>query len=416
MVTMDQATSIYFNAQDYVRHFMDQHGVKVSATGDLMVTSKWHTADKLFNELICQYGASYSLLKASLRQCKQFCPYNKFSKEELSSGFSLVISEKRLEALDAIRQTLLGPPSNYMEEWVKATVHNATEVDVAIYKHFVWQVKRKLFELPVSYHMMINILGPQGIGKSASTNKFLSPLRELVTERRLSELADERNSYLLGMVGVVLIEELAGANRTDIDHLKGLMSRDKLQSRVLGHNRHLNTYQNATLISTSNQTISEVVSDSTGMRRFYEVEFRRDKEKCWDELNQIDLLKIWQSVDHTAEPYVLPYLPQISKKQDQYVRKSLLQLFLENYSYEITDGAGVRQADFWEQVKDFSDMNQKGYSFDSSKSHHELRRLIGPGLRSTKVGSSMHYNLSIPKQQSIHEQLTTKIFAGGFNG
>lgn len=406
---MELDTDIYFNAQDYVHHFMDQHGVEVSATGDLVATSKWHTADKLFNELICQYGASFTLLKASYRQTKTFFPYNKFSKDELSSGFSLEVSARRLQALDIIRQNLVGTPSNMVEDWVRATISNPSPVDVAVYQHFIWQVKRKLFELPVSYHMMINILGPQGVGKSASTTKFLSPLKELVTERRLSELSDERNAYLLGMVGVVLLEELAGANRTDIDSLKALMSRDKIQSRVLGHNRHLNTYQNATLISTSNQTISEVVADSTGMRRFYEVVFREDKENCWAALNAIDPLELWRSVDHTAPPYVLPFLDQIIDKQNNYVRKSLLQLFLESFNYQLVEGAGVKKSDFWEQVKDFSDSNQKGFSFDSSKSHHELRRLFGSKLETVKVGNSAHYNLAIPQQSSLQDELKRKL-------
>lgn len=404
--------SIFFNAKNYITWFLDNKGVVINAVGDLQSKSRWQSADSLLHELTCQYGEDFTKLKASFRSTKTFFPFNKFSAEEMKSGLSLAITEKRLSAFNAIRDSLVGPESTTVDEWVQATIDNPTPADVAAYKHFIWQVKRKLFELPVSYHMMLNIMGPQGVGKTESTRRLLAPLQELVTERPLSELADERNAYLLGLVGVVLIEELAGASRTDIDHLKGLMSKDKVQARVLGHNRHINTFQNATLVSTSNQSIAEMVMDSTGMRRFYELKFRTDKN--WEALNKLNPIDVWRSVDHLRDPYIIPHLEHIAQKQNTYIRQSILQAFLETNNYELTNEPGVPYADFWEHVREFADKMQKGFSFDASKLHHELKRLFDDKVKVYRTsGSPKSYNLKMVRTNStITEELRRKVLGG----
>jgi hypothetical protein len=50
---------------------------------------------------------------------------------------------------------------------VFVTEQTGAGLAAAAIKNFVWQVKRKLTELPVTNHLMLAFISPQGSGKSS---------------------------------------------------------------------------------------------------------------------------------------------------------------------------------------------------------------------------------------------------------
>ena len=48
-----------------------------------------------------------------------------------------------------------------------------------VLRKFIWQVKRKMLNLPVTNHLMPILSGPQGKGKSTFLMRFLPPVEEV---------------------------------------------------------------------------------------------------------------------------------------------------------------------------------------------------------------------------------------------
>lgn len=401
-IDITDKTNKYIHAASYAYFYIETNAIEVSETGSIKFGSRWSNPSIVYDKLITDYACDYSVLRHQLGKRN---PYTKFTTSELMGGFKQAVEDKRQEAIDAVVDNLTAPPADpeAATKWVHATIIDPTPADVAVFKHWIWQVKRKLVQKPVKFHMMLNIRGDQGKGKTLSTNKLLSPLRELKAQRNIKELCDERNSYILGRLAVILIEELAGASAAEIEGFKAMITGEQIQSRILGTNSHQDNPQNVTLISTANTSVGEVISDATGMRRFYEVEFRRDEQKCWDEMNAIDVVDVWRSVDHNQdEAYILPFAAEIRAKQNLMVRESSLELFLANNPIKFVDEpAGMRQIDFLSDVKEFIESLQRTSYSTHQKIHQELRRLTNNQLKVFKKDRVNHYNFIYDTKSTI---------------
>jgi hypothetical protein len=166
----------------------------------------------------------------------------------------------------------------------------------AVLKKYVWQVKCKLFNTSISYHLMPILFGPQGCGKTEFIRAFLSPIADLTTNASFSAIADERNIGLWSSYAIVC-DEMAHASKTDIDDVKHAISAPSLSRRLMGTNTWITVAQKATLIGASNKDLSELIKDSTGLRRFAPLNFIGGHYTL---VNSIDWLELWQSIDHMA--------------------------------------------------------------------------------------------------------------------
>ena len=65
---------------------------------------------------------------------------------------------------------------------------------IAIFQHFIWQVKQKVLGRAVVFHLMPIVMSSvQGSGKTTFVKMFLGPLRELATGASLlSDFSDRR--------------------------------------------------------------------------------------------------------------------------------------------------------------------------------------------------------------------------------
>ncbi|MFM8313665.1 MAG: VapE domain-containing protein, partial [Deltaproteobacteria bacterium] len=162
------------------------------------------------------------------------------------------------------------------------------ELDVAVLKHFIWQVKRKLNDLPVDHHMMPVVVGPQGIGKSVVILKLLEPIKDLVgNPPDLATLGDAKNSSFLFRHYVLFFDEMARAQRADINKLKNLISSATIEYRPLYSNSIDKRKNTATFIGASNNGVADNINDPTGMRRFWEINARKNDEQWHETSNDV---------------------------------------------------------------------------------------------------------------------------------
>jgi hypothetical protein len=211
---------------------------------------------------------------------------------------------------------------------LRALTGKERDLDLAVLKHFIWQVKRKLNGLRVEHHLMPILFGKTGGGKSRAIEKLLEPVLDLVDfAADLAFLNDERQLFRLTRAFVVFIDEMAHADKVSIDALKNRITSPTINWRALGFNARAGGTNTATFIGASNNHVRDLIYDPTSMRRFHEIGCLDKLD--WETINRIDYLAIWQSVDHNAECPVVPVLADLAAAQEELRAKDLVEEWVE---------------------------------------------------------------------------------------
>jgi hypothetical protein len=189
------------------------------------------------------------------------------------------------------------------------------ELDIAVMKHFVWQVKRKFWGLPSAYHMMPVFVGKQGGGKTRAIERFLKPVEDLY--RYVSDMGifnDERQLGLLSSSYILFADEMGRASEVQLGILKNMIGEGLVTQRIMRSTQHKAFKNRVTFIGASNEMVSEVVHDSTGMRRFWQLDCPVKLD--WDLVNSSDFTQVWQSIDEmNPESPIVPYWNEVVKIQ-----------------------------------------------------------------------------------------------------
>ena len=222
-------------------------------------------------------------------------------------------------ATDAGRQQLV--------RWVRAVTGGEDPTDIAVVAHFLWQVKRRSAGLRVAHDVMPIVVGLQGNGKSVAVEKLCSPLHELVRGVNVTDLTDDRNKAGLASFHVGIWDELAGGSKADLQALKHTVTANSVSFRVLSTHTIAVLPKRMTLIATSNDDVADIITDTTGARRFYQLNCL---QRCdWDAINAIDYLVLWQAVHQDDQPPFEAVQDEIRLRQAKLVHKSLFEQWLE---------------------------------------------------------------------------------------
>lgn len=235
----------------------------------------------------------------------------KFSALHIDDVIQVWLKEAKLDRKTDLFLSVCYQPGNATSipaqlQWKKLcvglfdTTDKSEEFCTAILKKFIWQIKRKMLNYPVSNHLMPILLGPQGIGKSTFISKLIAPLKEATASTDFSQITDDRNIDLWDNYALVL-DEMGYASKADIDVVKNLVTSNSLTRRIMRSNNAIRVPQNATFIGSSNREIEQIIRDETGVRRFIGIRF--SNEPNFEAMNSINYELLWQSVDeHGADP------------------------------------------------------------------------------------------------------------------
>jgi hypothetical protein len=127
---------------------------------------------------------------------------------------------------------------------------------------------------------------------------------------------------------IVLFDELQGAERTDMNALKKQITTVDNSYRKLHTHIVLTVPQRCSFIGATNKPLAENLSDSTGMRRFWEINALQKLD--WDSIGAIDYVELWQGIDESKERGYLVenMLEQVLTKQADMVNHDDLDVFL----------------------------------------------------------------------------------------
>jgi hypothetical protein len=241
-----------------------------------------------------------------------------------------VLEEKRkiLEKIKFIGIENLDP----LRKFVKMLTGEEKPQVVAVFAQFIWSIKRRMTNQITFDQIMPIIFGKQKAGKSLCVKYLMKPLGTLKQDLRLHETVDARHQMSFGKTYAVVIDEMSGADKTDIEALKQLITADEMDIRKLHGNKVFKIKQNVSLIGTTNRQVAELIYDPTGARRFYQV-VSSDKINPQEIINSIDYLALWQGInENKASGYLEDEMVNIEKDQENLIGQEDIQLFLDEYN------------------------------------------------------------------------------------
>lgn len=323
-------------------------------------------------------------------------------KEVLEDLFNEWLEERRHAHLDHVRRDLAGfdeRGTDELKRWC-AAVFGATypPIYVEVLRHFVWQVKRKIFGLTVEFHMMPIFSGRQGSGKTTAIEKFLSAVGPLKsTPKNFNAVRDDREARTFIDNFVIFFDEMARAERTDVNEIKNVITSGVIEYRPMGTNERDKGTNNSVLIGATNQRVSDVMMDDTGARRFFEL---ISADKCdWDVINAINYPLIWKCIAETERdsPARL-HQTEIAQLQESTMRhRTTVEYYLEEIEAKPS-------ADHWvdasELLRKFNDWVHTG-KWNPTTLGKKLRSL---GYERRRIKGRSEWSLFSPAFTSITNQ------------
>lgn len=222
-----------------------------------------------------------------------------------------------------------------LSEFTKALVGEKCadlNVHCAVIAHFIWQVKRKIFGLPVVHHMCPVLVGKQGSGKTQALDNLIAPLKFLSMEGNLGTFVRESEKFVFGTYFIIKLDEFAKGAKSDLESMKNIITSSDINYRTFYVQKMANMPNVSTFIGASNRSVSEIFNDQTGNRRFYEIPCL-DKVN-WNEIggysedHGIDYYSLWKSVNENDESPIMPFIANIQKYQEDFRSKSFVEEWL----------------------------------------------------------------------------------------
>jgi len=220
------------------------------------------------------------------------------------------------------------------------------DFNIAMLKHWLWQVKRYIHDRQVKSPIFINFFGEhQETGKTKLVKTLSSPLEDYTTDISLTDAADDRKSRAFSENYITIIDELKMGDMgvKELQHfnaaLKSLLTSDVIHYRELGKHTINRDKRIFSAIGTSNKRISKILHDPTGMRRFYEFELDcvADRDATHERVGgllQFNMKFIWAGIDENKEDgyvsHANKYGRMLSEVQRSYRPKTVLDFFLED--------------------------------------------------------------------------------------
>ncbi|MFW1275969.1 VapE domain-containing protein, partial [Vibrio parahaemolyticus] len=236
------------------------------------------------------------------------------------------------EMIDQLRERLKYDDT-LADEFVKLKKYaQFSDDDILIFKSWVWNVKRTINKLEKEQVPMPLLFAvEQRFGKSSFNQKLYEPIAELALRRDVSSIKDTFGNGLWRKLLVVDFDEISSINTSMIAKFKEWCYADKVAMRNPNTSTILQFEKVTNAIASSNVDVSDILKDSTGSRRIWQVNL---KKPLFDALEHVDFEKLWRCVDENAECplYVDNHIERITQIQYETQRcRSSVEIWLDEF-------------------------------------------------------------------------------------
>ena len=234
--------------------------------------------------------------------------------------------DRRAEVLNPIFKPLIASEQDAARlDWEKMSqlFDAPPEISIASMQHCIHQVKQKALNREVEHHLMaLTWSAIQGSGKSTFMRAFTSPIEELCARNVvMRQVADDRSGELF-KYSIIIVDDLERMLKSAVSDVKAVMTGDLLGRRVLSSSNIVHIKQWATLVGTANYSVSELIPDESGHRRFVDLPFKNGNiakgrnPAIWPIVRGLNYMNLWRSVDAFAASPILSVLAALYKYQD----------------------------------------------------------------------------------------------------
>jgi hypothetical protein len=226
--------------------------------------------------------------------------------------------------------------------------------------------------------------GGQGVGKTFICRELRKPFGELGGPDKVSSMMDEFNQKKYGLMLISDLDDISKVADRDLANLKNFATSDVLTPRKMRSEENHFIKKITTVVCSSNSPIHEVIPDTTGARRFFQIDV--PITGYVDPIRTTDFLKLWQAVDinwspSRSEQQVIGDSQRLQRKRD------VVEIWWDEKGQEEYYGRGIRASnlfinfDSWrEEAKHFA-MSQTtfGNKVKQFLSEHLVKKRINIG-------------------------------------
>jgi len=303
--------------------FIARKGWSVNASGQWLVAGK--ASDLNLPVIAEEFSVD--------RRLRSLQAPNRMIRETISVQMRMLQKERRASILE----NLFGKPATaegleLLIQWVTLITGTAIPLHVAVIAHFIWNVKRSLAGLPFAHDLMPVLFGKaHGDGKSTAIRLLTGPFQELAVPINVDVLTDSRRARELYYYVIGKWDEMEGANRGDIESLKNKLTSDNVSYRPMATNDSVVLPRHMSFIGTSNKPVAQMIRDTTGARRFFQLDVPGKLD--WEALNGLDYMMLWTAVNETNPSPITPFLGEMKLAQEEFRGQDSVSLWLEQETW-----------------------------------------------------------------------------------
>jgi DNA primase len=263
---------------------------------------------------------------------------------ELKQASQVIFNGYRKLRRAQLLARLVGRPStdagrDALRRWLIGATGECRELDFAVMAHFLWQVKRMATGQIADWPLIPVLFGNQEVGKSTAIERLCHPLAELSFPIDATAITDERKSLVITRALVGRLDEMAGMAKADQEKLKAMATANRAMFRELYSMSLQQRRRTCSFIASSNMTLDAIVTDTTGNRRFWQVDCL---SKDWEVINAVDPLDIWQAASELEDTPIRPFKNELKSRQKTLIHQDVTALWMRSDEW---DQLHIRRAD-----------------------------------------------------------------------
>ncbi len=262
----------------------------------------------------------------------------KLSAEVVADIFTHIAHTRSMERFESVVSGLCGRPRTdagafELVKWCELISGDQEEGKEGllyhVMLHWMWLVKRSAVGLPRAHDIMPIIYSKrQGNGKSTALRKLCSPFAEIMEPITAEVLTDSRRATELESYLIGVWDEMEGADRKDLTEIKSAITSQDRTYRVLGTHMTARVVRRMNFIGTSNRPVDQIFRDTTGARRYFQVDCYDSLD--WEAINALDYDTMWQAVSEQDQAPITSVLPMLQGHQQETVYGDSVTMWLKS--------------------------------------------------------------------------------------
>jgi hypothetical protein len=352
--------------RDLVNQALDLMNIKINSTGEEITMDKRTIPASKLDSLIAGHVVDYNNQSQLLDSGKMVKFRRTFNITDVKAVYHSQIIARELENRNKLSETLAYDEkyADYADKVIRAILKRMRptgdtkwdlEFNVTMLKQWMWQVKQHItpefvgeqkIKTVLDYYL-INLSSDSGggAGKTTFIRKLCSPISDYYHEGTLENVASQSDYSVFASNYVVLFDELsfgripASERGKVMTTLKYILTAEKMFNRVYHTQNFQKMARQFSGISTSNGSLTTMIYDPTGMRRFYEITVNPNRDtKRYKLINDMEALKVWKGIDeHNRKGFIITDsedFHKLQKIQSGYIKKDAIDIYLETVEDE----------------------------------------------------------------------------------